>query len=153
MIAGARESDYLTPMSNKRSSAGSSTTQRQLRVGEMIRRTLSEVLNRSEIHDPELNAMSITVGEVSCSTDLKVATVYVMPLMGRASVDEAIAALARNKFELRKRVAGAMTLKYAPELRFRPDETFDRLDETRRLFSDPAVQRDVAAEGEEGAED
>ena len=82
-------------------------------------------------------------GEVSCSPDLKVATVYVMPLMGSVPVEGAIAALARNKAELRHRVAAELTLKYAPDLRFRPDETFDRLDETRRLFSDPAVQRDL----------
>jgi ribosome-binding factor A len=120
-------------------------SQRQLRVGELIRRTLADVLNRGDIHDPDLNAMSITVGEVSCSPDLKVATVYVMPLMGSVRVEDAIAALARNKNELRRRVSGELTLKYAPDLRFRPDETFDRLDETRRLFSDETVQRDVAA--------
>jgi ribosome-binding factor A len=63
--------------------------------------------------------------------------------MGSVPVEAAIAALARNKAELRHRVAEGMTLKYAPDLRFRPDETFDRLDETRRLFSDPAVRRDI----------
>ncbi len=130
-------------MSNKRSSA-SGPSQRQLRVGELIRRTLSEMLSRAEIHDTDLNRMSITVGEVACSPDLKVATVYVMPLMGSVTVEEAIAALARNKHELRRRLAAEMTQKYVPELRFRRDETFDRLDETRRLFSDPTVMRDVA---------
>ena len=130
-------------MSKARPTSGQGPSQRQLRVGELIRRTLADVLNRAEIHDPELNAMSITVGEVSCSTDLKVATVYVMPLMGGASVDEAIAALARNKPELRRRLSSELTLKYAPDLRFRADETFDRLDETRRLFSNPTVQRDL----------
>jgi ribosome-binding factor A len=94
--------------------------------------------------------MSITVGEVSMSNDLKVATVYVMPLMGSVPVQDAIAALARNKAELRHRVVKGMTLKYAPDLRFRPDETFDRLDETRRLFADPAVQRDLDPEPEDG---
>lgn len=137
-------------MSNKRTHPGNGPSQRQLRVGELIRRSLSEVLNRAEIHDPELNAMSITVGEVSCSPDLKVATCYVMPLMGGARVEDAIAALARNKSELRRRVMNGLTLKYAPDLRFRPDETFDRLDETRRLFSDPAVQRDLAEPDEDG---
>lgn len=136
-------------MSSKRVHTGSGPSQRQLRVGELIRRTLSDVLNRAEIHDPELNAMSITVGEVSCSPDLKVATVYVMPLMGSVPVQDAITALARNKSELRHRVASELTLKYAPDLRFRPDETFDRLDETRRLFSDPAVQRDIGAADDE----
>lgn len=136
-------------MSNKRFSSGNGPSQRQLRVGELIRRTLSDVLNRAEIHDPDLNRMSITVGEVSCSPDLKVATVYVMPLMGSVSVDEAIAALARNKHELRRRLSAEMTLKYAPDLRFRPDETFDRLDETRRLFSDEKVRRDLETPDEE----
>lgn len=132
-------------MANTRNSSGDGPSQRQLRVGELIRRTLSDVLNRGEIHDPDLNRMSITVGEVSLSNDLRVATVYVMPLMGSVPVADAIAALARNKFELRHRVVSGLTLKYAPELRFRPDETFDRLDETRRMFSDPAVLRDLAA--------
>jgi len=136
-------------MSQKRFSSGNGPSQRQLRVGELIRRTISDVLNRAEIHDPDLNAMPITVGEVSCSPDLKVCTVYVMPLMGSASVDTAIKALARNKGELRRRVGAELTLKYAPDLRFRPDETFDRLDETRRLFSDPTVQRDIATPDDE----
>ncbi len=130
-------------MANKRNSSGDGPSQRQLRVGELIRRSLSDVLNRGEIHDPDLNRMSITVSEVSLSNDLKVATAYVMPLMGSVPVEEAIAALARNKHELRHRVVRGMTLKHAPDLRFRPDETFDRLDETRRLFSDPAVLRDL----------
>lgn len=136
-------------MSNKRSFSGDGPSQRQLRVGELIRRTLSDVLNRSEIHDPDLNRMSITVGEVSLSNDLKVATVYVMPLMGTVPVADAIAALARNKFELRHRVSAELTLKYAPDLRFRADETFDRLDETRRLFADKKVQRDIARTDDE----
>ncbi|MDQ2066260.1 30S ribosome-binding factor RbfA [Xinfangfangia sp. CPCC 101601] len=136
-------------MSNKRSSSAAGPSQRQLRIGELIRRTLSDVLNRSEIHDPVLNSMPITVGEVSVSNDLKVATVYVMPLMGTGSVDEAVKALARNRGELRRRIGGELTLKYAPDLRFRPDETFDRLDETRRLFQDPKVQRDIAVSEDE----
>jgi ribosome-binding factor A len=130
-------------MSKSRSPSGQGPSQRQLRVGELIRRTLSDVLNRAEIHDPALNAMSITVGEVSMSNDLKVATVYVTPLMGSFPVQDAIAALARNKAELRHRVVNGLTLKYAPDLRFRADETFDRLDETRRLFADPRVQSDL----------
>lgn len=131
-------------MAQNRHSTGSGPTQRQLRVGELIRRTLSDVLNRQEIHDPDLNRFSITVGEVRCSNDLKVATVHVMPLGGK-DVEGAIAALARNRGELRHRVAKEMTLKYAPDLRFRPDETFDQLDETRRLFADARVQRDITA--------
>ena len=136
-------------MAYKRPSPGKGPSQRQLRVGELIRRTMSDILNRAEIHDPDLNRMSITVGEVSCSNDLKVATIYVMPLMGTVPVEEAIAALVRNSWELRRRIAAEMTLKYAPELRFRPDETFDRLDESRRLFADETVQRDIAAKDDD----
>jgi ribosome-binding factor A len=132
-------------MAQRRTSPGSGPTQRQLRVGELIRRTLADVLNRGDIHDPDLNRMSITVGEVSCSPDLKIATVHVMPLMGSVPVADAITALSRNKHELRRRISSELTLKYAPDLRFRPDAVFDRLDESRRLFADPVVQRDIAA--------
>ncbi len=132
-------------MAQKRSPSGSGPKQRQLRVGELIRRTLADILNRGEIHDPDLNRMSITVGEVSCSPDLKIATVHVMPLMGSVPVEDAIAALSRNKYELRRRISAELTLKYAPDLRFRPDAVFDRLEESRRLFADPVVQRDIAA--------
>jgi ribosome-binding factor A len=135
-------------MANKRTVSAKGPSQRMLRVGEMIRRTLSDILMRGEVHDPALNDMSITVGEVAVSPDLRVATVYVMPMSGAGSVTDAIAALARHKGILRKMVADEMTLRYAPELRFRADETFDRLDEARRLFSDPVVQRDIAAKDE-----
>lgn len=139
-------------MAQKRFSSGKGPSQRQLRVGELIRRTLSDILNKAEIHDPALNDMSITVGEVRVSADLKIATVFVMPLMGTVNVTEAIAALKRNKFELRHRVAQEMTLRYAPDLRFLADDTFDRMDETRRLFADERVQRDIAA-GQDAADD
>jgi len=123
-------------------------SQRQLRVGELIRRTLSSVLNRGDVHDPELNAMSITVGEVRTSPDLKIATVYVMPL-GGGNRDEAIKALSRNRGELRRALMRDMTLKYAPDLRFVIDETFDQMDETRRLFAQEEVRRDLDS-GEDG---
>ena len=139
-------------MANIRSYSAKGPSQRQLRVGELIRRTLSEILARGEVHDPVLNDMSITVGEVSVSVDLKVATVYVMPLMGGATVEQAIAALARNAWELRKRVSAEMTLRHSPELRFRPDDTFDRLEEARRLFADPKVQADIAKPADEAPE-
>ncbi len=117
-------------------------SQRQLRVGELIRRTLSDVLNRGDIHDPDLNRLSITVGEVRTSPDLKIATAYVLPLGGKGRED-VIALLARNKNELRRAVAKNLTLKFSPDLRFRIDETFDQMDETRRLFSQADVQRDL----------
>ena len=131
-------------MSKHRPSASEGPSQRQLRVGELVRRRLSDVLNRADVHDPDLNRMSITVGEVRLSPDLKVATAYVMPLMGSVPVEDAIKQLAKHQGELRHLVSQGLNLKYAPELRFRADETFDRLDETRRLFSDEKVQRDLA---------
>jgi ribosome-binding factor A len=136
-------------MAQNRTSQGRGPSQRQLRVGELVRRTLSDILNRHDIHDPDLNAMSITVGEVRLSPDLKIATAYVMPLGGQ-NVEAAIAALARNKAELRRALAAAMTLKFSPDLRFQPDRTFDRLDQTRRLFADETVQRDIAAPDSDG---
>ena len=131
-------------MAQNRFSSSKGPSQRQLRVGELIRRTLSEVLSRQEIHDPDLNRMSITVGEVRVSPDLRVATVYALPLGGHGKA-EAIAALKRNNYELRRAVARAVLLKNVPELRYQSDDTFDRLDEARRLFSDEVVQRDIGA--------
>ncbi|TCP39742.1 ribosome-binding factor A [Rhodovulum marinum] len=113
-------------------------------MGELIRRTLSEVLSRGDVHDPELNAMSITVGEVRTSPDLKVATAFVLPLGGR-DAEAALAALRRNRGELRRAVSKKIDLKFSPELRFALDETFDRMDETRRLLSQENVRRDLAA--------
>lgn len=129
-------------MAQNRFHTGAGPSQRQLRVGELIRRTLSDVLLRGDVHDPDLNRYSITVGEVRTSPDLKVATAFVLPLGGQGA-DEALAALRRNAGELRHLVAKAMTLKYAPQLRFVLDETFDRMDDTRRLLSEDRVRRDV----------
>ncbi len=117
-------------------------SQRQLRVGELIRRSLSEVLTRGDVHDEELQRVSITVGEVRCSPDLKVATAYVLPL-GGGDAEGVLDALRRNRAELRRLVNRKLTLKFSPELRFRIDETFDQMDETRRLFSDAHVRRDL----------
>ncbi|MEO0939325.1 MAG: 30S ribosome-binding factor RbfA [Pseudomonadota bacterium] len=127
---------------------GPGPSQRQLRVGELIRRTLSEVLARGDIHDPELNRMSITVGEVRTSPDLKIATAYVLPLGGQGQ-DEVIGLLSRNKSELRRMVGKKLALKFSPDLRFQLDETFDRMDDTRRMLADATVRRDVSAEDSE----
>ncbi|MCH2164879.1 MAG: 30S ribosome-binding factor RbfA [Marinovum sp.] len=121
---------------------GPGPSQRQLRVGELIRRTLSAVLMRGDVHDPELNQLSITVGEVRTSPDLKIATVFVAPL-GGAGRENVIELLARNKAELRRAVSKQMTLKYAPDLRFRLDETYDQMDKTREMFAQDAVRRDL----------
>ncbi len=129
-------------MSRNRFHDGPGPSQRQKRVAELIRRRLSEVLSRGEIHDPDLNRLSITVGEVIVSPDLKVATAYVVPLGGKGTEDM-FDLLGRNRSEIRRAVSRGLALKFAPELRFRLDETFDRMDETRRLFAADTVRRDV----------
>jgi len=121
---------------------GPGPSQRQLRVGETVRRALSEILARGDIHDPDLNRLSITVGEVRTSPDLKVATAFVLPLGGQGQ-DVVVELLARNRAELRRMIGKKLGLKYTPDLRFRIDETFDRMDETRRLFNQDDVRRDV----------
>ncbi|WP_370399784.1 30S ribosome-binding factor RbfA [Sulfitobacter sp. JB4-11] len=126
---------------------GPGPSQRQLRVGETIRRALSEVLARGDVHDPDLNRMSITVGEVRTSPDLKIATAYVLPLGGEGQ-DEVLQLLARNKGELRRMLSRKLTLKFAPDLRFRLDETFDQMDQTRRMLSEERVRRDADAPDE-----
>jgi ribosome-binding factor A len=129
-------------MARPRSSGQSGPSQRQLRVGELIRRRLSDVLMKGDVHDPDLNRLSLTVGEVRTSPDLKVATAFVLPLGGRDR-EEALELLDRNRGELRRQVAKGLELKFAPELRFRIDESFDRMDETRRLLAQPEVRRDT----------
>ena len=129
-------------MSHSRKSAGRTPSQRQLRVGELIRHALSEILARGEVHDPELSGLVITVPEVRMSPDLKIATAYVMPL-GGAHQEEVTKLLARNARFLRGEVAHRVSLKYAPQLRFMLDETFAEADRISSLLHDPRVSRDL----------
>lgn len=129
-------------MARSRFQEGPGPSQRQLRVGELVRRSLSEVLARGEAGDPELDRLSVTVSEVRVSPDLKIATAYVLPLGGKGG-EEAVRLLADNKGELRRLAARRMSLKFAPDLRFRVDDMFDRMDETSRLFAQERVRRDV----------
>lgn len=121
---------------------GKVPTQRMLRVGEMIRRTLSEVLQRGDVHDPELERMSITVGEVRMSPDLSIATAFILPLGGQGK-EEALSALRRNRYEIRHLVVKGGTMKFAPELRFEIDSTFDQMDATRALLAAQNVRQDI----------
>ena len=129
-------------MAKNKFNDGPGPSQRQLRVGELIRRALSDILMQGTIHDPDLNRISVTVSEVTTSPDLKIATAYVCPLGGQGGED-LIALLAKNKSEIRRSISKKLTLKYTPDLRFRIDETFDRMDETRRLFSQENIKRDL----------
>jgi ribosome-binding factor A len=127
-------------------------SQRQQRVAELIRHAIAEVLQRGDIQDAVLNAHVITVPEVRMSPDLKLATAYIMPLGG---LNEApvIAALERNKKALRQEVARRVNLKFAPDLRFLRDETFDEADRIDALLRTDKVRRDLDGQKpDDGAE-
>lgn len=117
-------------------------SQRMLRVGELIRHKLSEMLARGDVHDDVLASHVITIPEVRLSPDLKLATVYVMPLGGN-DVKPVIEALTRNKKYIRAEVAHTLNLRYAPDLRFREDETFEEATRIDRLLDSERVQRDI----------
>ena len=120
-------------------------SQRQLRVGELVRRTLAEVFSRNQIYDETLSGVSITVGEVSMSADLKIANVFVSPLGGNKS-KEVVEALNNNKVEIRKIVTKNVKLKFSPELKFLLDTTFDNMDAMRTLFDKDEIKRDTQDE-------
>ena len=115
-------------------------SQRQLRVGETVRHAVADILSQGNVHDPDLEGHIITVPEVRMSPDLKLATIYVMPLGGR-DTDVVLAALARNKKFLRGEIAHRVNLKFAPDLRFRVDERFDEAERIEKLLRTPAVQK------------
>jgi ribosome-binding factor A len=119
-------------------------SQRQLRVGELVRHALAEMLTRGEVHDPVVEGHLITVPEVQMTADLRLATIYVMPLGGRDQND-VVAALERNKRFLRGEIARRVNLKFAPEIRFRIDERFDEAERIEKLLRTPAVRRDLDA--------
>ena len=121
--------------------------QRQLRVGELIRHAMADMLTRGDVHDPVLEGHLITVPEVRMSPDLRLATVYVMPLGGR-DIKEVLEALERNKRFLRGEIAHRVNLKFAPEIRFRVDERFDEAERIEKLLRTPAVQRDLKDGGD-----
>jgi ribosome-binding factor A len=129
---------------SKRTNSENATgpSQRQLRVGEMLRHSLAELLSRREIHDDVLTSSVITVAEVRMSPDLKLATAYVMPL-GGGNAAPVLEALDRNKRYIRTSIAKAVKLKYAPDLRFRADERFDEALHIESLLNSPEVRRDI----------
>jgi ribosome-binding factor A len=121
---------------------GPNASQRQLRVGELIRHALADMLTRGDVHDPVIESHMITVPEVSMSPDLRLATIYVMPLGGRDG-KAVLDALERNKKFLRGDIAHRVNLKFAPDLRFRLDERFDEADRIEKLLRSPQVARDL----------
>ena len=123
-------------------------SQRQLRVGELIRHELASMLSRGDVHDPVIEGHMITVPEVRMSPDLRLATIYIMPFGGRDEKD-VLAALDRNKRYVRGEIARRVNLKFAPEIRFRIDERFDEAERIEKLLRTPAVQRDLRSRNEE----
>ena len=117
-------------------------SQRQLRVGELIRHAVADMLTRGDVHDPVLEGHLITIPEVRMSPDLRLATIYVMPLGGR-DVDEVLEALERNKRFLRGEIARHVNLKFSPDLRFHADERFDEAERIEKLLRTPRVRRDL----------
>tara|TARA_Y100000385_G_scaffold105795_1_gene109604 strand:- start:321 stop:743 length:423 start_codon:yes stop_codon:yes gene_type:complete len=120
-------------------------SQRQLRVGELIRRTLGEIFSRDQIYDEALSGISITVGEVSMSADLKIANVFVSAL-GKKNSEKVVEALNVNKVDIRKIVTRNVKLKFSPELKFFSDTTFDNMDSIRSLFDRDEIKRDIQNE-------
>jgi ribosome-binding factor A len=137
----------MTRHHHHRDQAGGGS-QRQLRVGELIRHELADMLSRGAVHDPVIEAHMITVPEVRMTADLRLATIYIMPLGGR-DVAEVLSALDRNKRYLRGEIARRVNLKFAPEIRFRIDERFDEAERIEKLLRTPAVQRDLGSEEDE----
>jgi len=124
------------------SKSGRPPSQRQLRVGELLRHALSEIIGRGDIRDPALEGTAVTVLEVSVSPDLRHAVAYVMPL-GGIRKDEILQALKRSRRFVRGQLAREIKLKFMPDVDFRLDTTFDYSDSVQRLLHDPRVARDL----------
>jgi len=129
-------------MSRAHHSTSGEPSQRMLRVAELIRHSMAELLARGDVLDPVLEANVVTVPRVRMSPDLKLATIFVMPLGGQNAA-EVIAALERHKKFLRGEVSRKINLKFAPELRFRMDESFDNAAKIDALLNSPKVRGDL----------
>jgi len=123
-------------------------SQRQLRVGELVRHAIADMLTRGEVHDPVIEGHLITVPEVRMSPDLKLATIYVMPMGGR-DASEVVAAFEKHKKFLRAEIAHRINLKFAPDIRFRMDDRFAEAERIDKLLRSPEIARDLKHEDEE----
>ena len=121
---------------------GKAPTQRQLKVGELIRHALAEIFSRGDVSDEVLDRHSLTVPEVRMSPDLKLATVFVLPL-GGSEAEEAVAHLDKHKRYLRGLVAKRISMKFVPELRFKVDTSFEASARIDELLASPKVARDL----------
>jgi ribosome-binding factor A len=123
-------------------------SQRQLRVGELVRHAMADMLTRGDVHDPIIEGHLITVPEVRMSPDLRLATIYIMPMGGR-DAEQVVAAFERHKKFLRAEIAHRINLKFAPDIRFRVDARFEEAARIDRLLHSPEVARDLKKEGDD----
>ena len=137
-------------MARTHHTSGGEPSQRMLRVAELIRHAMSDLLSRGEILDPVLEKHVVTVPNVRMSPDLKLATIYVMPLGGQ-DAKEVIEALDRNKKFLRGEITRRVNLKFSPDVRFRQDEGFDASSKIDAILNSPKVRQDLAREDDEGS--
>ncbi len=126
-------------------------SQRMLRVGEVVRHVVADVLSRGMIMDPVLDGHVITVPEVRMTPDLKLATIYVMPLGGK-DMKPVLEALDKMRKPLRTAIAQKVNLRFAPDIRFRADDSFEKSARIDELLASPAVRRDLAVMGEDDEE-
>ncbi len=131
---------------------GGEPSQRMLRVAELIRHAMAQLLSRGEITDPDLVGLVVTVPLVRMSPDLKLATVYVMPLGGKAQ-DAIVAILDRHKKYLRGEVAHRVNLKFAPDIRFKVDESFANSAKIDALLQTAKVAQDISGPEQESADE
>ncbi|HXW69945.1 MAG TPA: 30S ribosome-binding factor RbfA [Methylocella sp.] len=129
-------------MSRQHHQQGGAPSQRMLRVGELIRHEISALLLRATPSDPVLEGHAVTIPEVRMSPDLKLATIYVMPLGGE-DIATVLSALDKHRKFLRGEIARRVNMRFAPDLRFKPDETFECGAKIDQLLSSPQVQRDL----------
>ncbi|QUS56001.1 30S ribosome-binding factor RbfA [Pseudovibrio brasiliensis] len=139
-------------MAKARDEFAGQPSQRQLRVGELVRKELSDILTRGRVSDPDLDGVIITVPEVRMSPDLRWADVLVMPMGGR-DVEVVLEALKRNAKYLRGQVARRVTMKYTCDLRFVADTRFDDDDLITRLLHEPSIRKDFADGGIDDEDD
>lgn len=126
---------------------------RVLRVGEQVRHVLSELLTRGEVHDDVLSSTTVSVTEVRMSPDLRHATVFVKPLLGRQE-EVVLKALRTNTAYFQREVAQRVRMKYAAKLKWLGDDSFDTGSHIDRLLSDPKVAQDLGGDdGEDSGDD
>jgi ribosome-binding factor A len=154
--SGARPGGRADARPSAKASAKAGPSQRQLRVGELLRHALSEILRRGEVRDADLAGVSVTVTQVIPSPDMRHATVFCEPLGGK-NVVAVIAALNRHKGFLRGEMGRMIAIKFTPELRFVEDTSFAEAEKIETLLKSARVAKDLSqaageeSEGDDGA--